>query len=105
MPRRSKWNHTIHKYNRVTFKSKRKGGKPTELWRCVLTNCQHYLVGEMVIGKLCVCNRCGDVFEMKEVHLNQKKPHCITCTKPSARAKKPDIAYIAEHLEELLRND
>ena len=107
MPAR-KWDHKIHKYQKVVFRSKKKKGKETEIWRCMLTNCQHYLVGEMVIGKLSLCNRCGDPFEMREANLQQKKPHCVSCTRPynqSGKSKKPDLAYIAKNLEDLLRTE
>jgi hypothetical protein len=103
---RRKWDHEVHKYNRVVFNSKRAG--ETIIWRCVLPNCQHYLVGEMVVGKLCVCNRCNDgVFEMKRAHLTKKKPHCLSCTKQYAGKKRQPtgIAEIVNNLEALLKVD
>jgi len=102
MPRR-KWDHDVHRYIQVVFQN-RKGGE-TVIWRCTLPNCQHYLVGEMVVGKLCLCNRCNDVeFEIKQAHLTLKKPHCVECTKGYKRKeKKIDISEIAQNLEDLLR--
>jgi len=102
---RRKWDHEVHKYNQVTFDN-RQGGV-TVIWRCVLTNCQHYLVGPMVIGKLCLCNRCGkEEFEMRSANLQQKKPHCLACTKAyKGRKKKADISVVAANLEALLKVD
>ena len=103
---RNKWGHDVHKYVRVTFNNPKRGGAETVLWKCVLTNCSHYLVGEMVLGKLCLCNRCDkEVFEMKEAHLEFKKPHCLSCTKRYKREddKTADISVIAQNLEKLLK--
>lgn len=104
MPRK-KWDHEIHKYMKVVFNN-RQGGT-TEIWRCILPNCQHYLVGEMVLGKLCLCNRCEEnVFEMNRSHLSKKWPHCLDCTKEYKNhkaKKKPAIADISAHLEDLLK--
>lgn len=105
---RSKWNHDVHKYMKVVFISRRTNNE-TVIWRCTLPNCQHYLVGEMVLGKLCVCNRCEDeVFEMERAHLSKKRPHCIACTKVyktknTGRPQKPSIAAIAANLDDLLK--
>lgn len=98
MPRR-KHGHDVHKYVRVVFPNK-------TIWKCGLTNCSHYLVGEMVVGRLTLCNRCGKtMFEMKEAHLLFKKPHCLACTKryKGKQAEEVDIASIAENLEKLLK--
>lgn len=104
MPR-SKWNHEVHRYMKVVFDNRR--GTQTEIWRCTLPNCQHYLVGEMVLGKLCLCNRCDDeVFEIQRAHLSKKKPHCLECTKEyknHKKEKKPAIADISANLEALLK--
>ncbi len=104
MPRR-RWDHEVHKYMKVVFDNRR--GGQTEIWRCTLPNCQHYLVGEMVIGKLCLCNRCEEeVFEMKKAETQMKRPHCIECTKQYANNRaKPSVAAIAANLDELLKVD
>jgi len=97
---------------RVSFKSKKKGGEETILWRCTLPNCQHYLVDRMVLGKLCLCNRCNDeVFEMKHAHLARKKPHCLKCTKDifdnfkgnKDRKEGPSITDILANLDSLIK--
>jgi hypothetical protein len=101
---RNKWGHDVHKYVRVTFDNPKRGGEKTFIWKCTLTNCGHYLVGEMVLGKLTLCNRCGEtVFEMKEIHLKSKKPHCLICTKRYKGKTTPDISVIAANLEALLK--
>jgi hypothetical protein len=110
MPR-NKWGHQIHKYTKVIFKSPKKKTE-TVLWRCTLPNCQHYLVGEMVLGKLCLCNKCEDeTFEMKRVHLGKKKPHCFRCSKTFSdnfkgkeeRASTPSAVNILDNLDKLLK--
>jgi len=52
----------------------------------------------MVVGQFCVCNRCGVLFEMKVSHLDQKKPHCIACT----RSKKDKVGV--EEVDAILKN-
>jgi len=102
----NKWGHDVHKYIRVNFK--REG--TSTLWKCVRTNCGHYLVNEMVLGRQCICHRCEEIFEMTRKNLDQKKPHCMACTKPANKAGKKtegesEITRILENLDDLLRVD
>ncbi len=101
-----KWGHDVHKYIKVTFN--REG--TSILWKCILTNCGHYLVNEMVLGRQCVCHRCENIFEMGRKNLDQKKPHCITCTRPAnTKGRKTEgdneINTILQNLDDLLRVD
>lgn len=102
MAKKSKWGHDVHRYQKLI------NGKGTAIWRCTLPNCRHYLVDRMVLGQLSVCNRCdNEVFEMKIPNLDQKKPHCLKCTRPhSTKGRKGQtkdtIKDILGNLDDLL---
>ena len=94
----NKWGHDIHRYNRVD--PVRSDGRI--MWRCMLTNCRHFLVDRMVVGQLSLCNRCFEPFEMKIFNLDQKKPHCFSCTR---RRKEAPAVDILANLKDILKVD
>ena len=73
--------HDVHKYERIIF---RRGNKMIPkgkvFYKCMLINCPHYLRAELVVGRLCICWRCGAAFQLTKSNL-LKKPHCKACTK------------------------
>lgn len=71
--------HKVHKYKRTFLGNKSNKKSKTPIWRCMLPNCQHYLLTETVIGKDALCWRCGDIFNIKKFHLERVKPLCSKC--------------------------
>lgn len=65
----------IHKLKRHTYK---KSGAVT--YFCVL-NCTFKIAPELAIGKIVLCNRCGNPFEMTQYTITLKAPHCEKCHK------------------------
>lgn len=64
-------NKHVHKYLRVRL------GKDKKfiVFRCVLTDCPHFIRREFIIGKRTICWRCGAEFVMT-AKTQQLKPHC-----------------------------
>jgi len=91
-------NH-LHKYKKVDIA--RKGDKEFLVYKCMKPACSHYIRMDLVEGKECECNRCGELmFITKEtlVHSGGKpmaRPHCNNCVK---RRKVPEIDAIAAFL-------
>lgn len=104
MKKPSRFKHDVHKYTRVERIGK---NGLRVLWRCTLPNCRHYLADDMIVGQLCVCNRCElEVFVMERIHQGMKKPHCDSCTRPYKRSKPedgPSVADIAANLDNILK--
>ena len=65
--------HT-HKYKRVRMTKK------WIVFKCALPNCPHFVTGKLVIGRKCICWRCGMEFIMTEFTMGLAKPHCKECT-------------------------
>ena len=86
----SKTNH-LHKYKRVKL------GKTYTVYKCMKPACNHYIRVELVEGKLCECNRCGEMMLMTKKAMQLAKPHCDDCTKSF---KKLEINSLAKFLEE-----
>lgn len=63
-----------HKYQRIKQTSR-------NIWRCMLTNCTHFLRREEIIGKESICHRCGKKFLIEKALIHLKKLHCRECTK------------------------
>lgn len=86
----------IHKYRRVNISKKDK--PPSYIMQCSLPHCNHHV--EMIdrercpklIGKVAVCNRCNDPFELDRIALTKAKPVCSLCTGGSSKQEKLDKA-------------
>ena len=83
MPRNP--NH-LHKYKKVNI-SRKNPDKPYWVYKCQLPTCAHYIPLELAEGKLCICNRCGEVMMISKKTMTQSGggpmalPHCNDCTK------------------------
>ena len=90
-------NH-LHKYKKVDIGS---DGKEFLVYKCMKPACSHYIRLELVEGKLCECNRCGEPMIITKATLTHSsgkpmaRPHCGNCVK---RKKPDDIAAIAAFL-------
>ena len=63
-----------HKYKRVKW-----GDKGTEVYRCLLTNCPHYLHLQFIEGRLTLCWSCEKPCYMNKVRITKVKPVCDEC--------------------------
>jgi hypothetical protein len=82
----------LHKYKRVKL-------SPTyTVYKCMEPSCTHYIRPELVEGKLCQCNRCGEPMTMDKLAMTLAKPHCKACTKSP---KGPIIEVLGEYLDNL----
>lgn len=95
----------VHKFTKK-FLGK---GKTWPVYQCVKDGCATYYAENLVVGKECVCWRCGEVFTMTPKTLI-KKPHCPICINPKMRralttpkSKSLDILEIIANIDELLK--
>lgn len=83
----------IHKYRRVNI------GRDREYWvmQCQLSGCTHYspmkskLSAPNLKGKISICNKCGDPFEMDRRSIRMAEPTCSSCV-VSPKEKELDAA-------------
>jgi len=91
-------NH-LHRYKKVNLSEN--GNKPYLVYKCLKPACSHYVPIKLAEGKLCECNRCGELMIITKsvlTHSNNKpmaRPHCSDCIK---RKKDKDVAAIAEFI-------
>lgn len=87
MAKKKQSNH-IHKYVKKII------GKDYVVYACADSNCTHYTTPKLTIGKLSICNRCGNTFaitaDMVMAGREMAKPHCRNCTK-GRRKVEPQI--------------
>lgn len=69
-------NHT-HRYQKTNLA--RAPGKTYIVYRCTLPDCNHYINPELLVGKRCICNRCGKDFIINSEQARLSKPHCSKC--------------------------
>ena len=87
------------------FKRKRyKSGN--EVFFCTLPDCNKKCDPSLLLGKLCICWKCGEVFPLNEYSLRLAKPHCEGCHKSKKDVNveiNPDgsIAYGPERYSEV----
>lgn len=77
-----KYDHKIHMYKRYSV-----GAKKWVIYRCMLPNCTHHVLPQMLVGRLSICYRCGEDFTCGEKDLNRAQPHCEPCTNPDLSPK------------------
>jgi predicted nucleic acid-binding Zn-ribbon protein len=65
----------VHKYKRAKYKT------GTYYYFCATAECSHKIEAKLTLGKLSLCWRCGEAFEMTARNYTQDKPHCGLCTK------------------------
>lgn len=82
--------HT-HKYIGTTL-----GSKGYRIYKCKVPGCTHFIAEKLIIGRFCVCWRCGKDFT---VHILHKKPHCDSCIK--GRKEQSDIDLLKDFAETL----
>lgn len=68
--------HT-HKYQRTDIS--KTPHKEYIVYRCVLPDCNHYIVPELLIGKRSLCHRCDEEFVITSDLARLAKPHCKEC--------------------------
>jgi hypothetical protein len=84
----------VHKYERGTI------GNGHEIYKCMLTNCPHYLPNVyLAIGRLSLCwGNCGDAVMLTQDMINKfkvKRPMCDSCRK-ERQERRAALAEIAE---------
>jgi protein-arginine kinase activator protein McsA len=88
--------HThIHKYQKVKW-----GKKETEIFRCMLPDCSHYLHLEMALGKKSICHKCGRTFTLGKGDIIKVRPKCDNCVRHKEVVSDPRF----KDLDDLLRN-
>jgi len=91
--------HSVHRYLRKNLTRNPKKD-PYIVYVCIRPGCQHYILVDLALGKLAVCNRCGREFLMNHRSVQEKRPHCDRCVRVRPKTKKKfDLAN--QLLEEL----
>jgi hypothetical protein len=86
----------VHKYVRIKLGR----NKDRIEYKCALPGCPHHLEKELVVGRISICNFCGDEFVMDLYSTKLAKPHCLNCGKNKEKIEKVrDIAAILEMME------
>lgn len=63
-----------HKYVKATFKQ-----SGTEIFRCMLLGCPHFVYEPMIVGRPSICNRCNCQYVITVKSIRAKKMHCEDC--------------------------
>jgi hypothetical protein len=73
-------------------------------YKCAEPSCTHYMKAELILGKVSICNRCGDEFVLPLALRNlTNRPHCKRCTKKPTKTKEiPDVMEDYIELHEML---
>lgn len=84
-----------HKYFKGIFKS-----SGTLIFRCGFGGCPHFLYEPMILGRYCICWRCGTAFIIVEKTLRCKKLHCIGCSRGRYNKVKDKVVVVGDILME-----
>lgn len=83
-----KQDHT-HTFRRHTFPST--GNK---VFFCTDDKCSYKIDVSLSLGKLNICNRCGNPFKMDHVSIRQAKPHCRECDRRRVKDEDGATRYV-----------
>jgi len=64
----------VHKFKRYTYKS-----TGNAVYFCALPDCNFKIGTEFALGKMCICWRCNQPFQMTQYSLRLAQPHCSNC--------------------------
>lgn len=64
----------IHKFKRHTYKS-----TGATVYFCALPDCNFKIGTQFALGKMCICWRCGNPFQMTAYSIRAAQPHCPAC--------------------------
>ncbi len=73
----------LHKYKRQIL-----GNKKYVVFKCVKPGCSHYVPYDLVEGKVCECNRCGERMVMNKRAISLAKPYCDNCAGKKKKVSK-----------------
>src|SRR5438067_8789642 len=77
----SKREKHIHKFLRHSYKN------GEQIYFCVL-NCKFRCNVKLALGKVVLCNVCGNPFEMNQRSCRMAKPNCDTCSSKSEKSRR-----------------
>jgi len=94
----------VHKYRRIDI------GRRRQYWvmQCSLPKCQHYVAMEhkeyapALVGKIALCNRCNEPFELDKLALTKKFPTCKDCIDSPRQKEIKKASKFFEDLEKML---
>lgn len=88
----------VHKYSRKNIAA---FGSPEYLvFYCTLPLCTSYVPLKLAEGKMCECNRCGELMIINRESIQHAKPHCSNCIKRKT-VKDEDVNAIAAFLQKM----
>lgn len=73
----------LKKHTHKLKKHKYKTG--AEIFFCTLPDCHFKIEAALALGKLSICNLCGNEFIMGERDTKRVRPHCSKCSKIKVR--------------------
>lgn len=79
--------HT-HKLRRHIYKT------GARVYFCTLPDCYHKIECSLAVGKMSICNICGEEFQLNEYHVRLAKPHCDKCGKIKIKGSDGKKHYI-----------
>ena len=68
-------NKHVHKFKKHTYKS------GTSVYFCAQPDCSVKINPALALGKMTICWRCGEAFQMNDYSIRLVKPHCMNCHK------------------------
>lgn len=90
-------NSHIHKFRRDKYST----GK--SFYYCINGNCTFKIETKHSLGKLNLCNSCGNPFEMNEYSIRAAKPKCLDCVK--RRTIKNDVKETINAINQTTASD
>ncbi len=84
----------IHRYEKTIL-----GKNGYTVFRCNLPSCTHYVAANLALGRLTICNRCGEQMILDKRAARLTKPHCVNCIQVKKKSSQHDklLEFIEAH--------
>ena len=97
----------VHKYRRVDI------GRDLPYWvmQCSEAGCTYYIAMKTkktaphLVGKIAICNKCGDRFILDRRSLKLAKPICINCVQSPREEELKKVSKFFDNMEGMIEDD
>jgi hypothetical protein len=84
----TKSKHSVHKLKRKIYKT------GVRVYFCTRPDCHYKIECDMALGKVAMCNLCGNEFEMTMKSIRLDRPHCPDCSKVKVKGQDGKSYYV-----------
>lgn len=88
----------VHKLKRHKYKT------GNSVYFCILPDCHFKIDVPLALGKMTLCNICGNEFQMNEYTIKLARPHCSSCGKVRIKDEDGKVSYARKSVPPIMES-